>query len=152
MIWILLLVALIILGVGVALLFTWDCEALGGTMLAIGMILSIAVGIFAFVLACCCVDTFNVDKKIEMYETENAKIEEQMTLIVQNYMEHEQEVFGEITEKNVMSYITLYPDLRSDSLVAKQMEIYYANYEKITKLKEEQIMAPLYRWWCYFGG
>jgi predicted RND superfamily exporter protein len=152
MIWILLLVALIMIGVGFALLEgSYNFQALGGVLMVIGIVIAIVLSIFAIVLTCCCVDTIKIKEKIEMYETENTKIEEQMTLIVQKYMEHEQKVFDEVTEKNVMSYIALYPELRSDSLVSKQMKIYYNNHEKITKLKEEQIMAPIYRWWVYFG-
>lgn len=134
MIWILLLVALIIaiLG-GVIAEKSYNFEGLGIGICVVGLTLAVTLTVVAIVLVCCCFDTEKIEEKIEMYGGENAKIEEQMTIIVQKYMEHEQEVFGEITEKNVMSYITLYPELRSDSLVAKQMEIYYANYEKITK-------------------
>ena len=152
MIWILLLVALIIAVVGFIIYCkSYDYEAVGIAIISIGIGLAVILSVAALALIFNCMDAAKIEEKIEMYETENAKIEQQMTVIVQKYQEHEQEVFGEVTEKNVMSYITLYHELRSDALVAKQMEIYYANHEKITKMKEQQIMASLYRWWVYFG-
>jgi hypothetical protein len=153
MIWIIFLIALSvgILGVVIYEKAPCDYETVGIVMGMIGFVIAFVGFIFALAFTCMCVDTAKTEEKIEMYETENAKIEQQMMVIVQKYQEYEQEIFGEVTEKNVMFYITLYPELRSDSLVEKQMSIYYSNHEKIAKLKENQIMASLYRWWVYFG-
>ena len=152
MIWILLAIALLIGLLGVEVYSrSFDFEAVGAALCVVGFSLALAAGIAATILTGCCADVAKVDEKIELYEAENAAIEQRMMEIVQRYQEHEQEIFGEITEKNAMVYITLYPELRSDSLVEKQMTIYYSNHEKLMYLKEQQLIAPLYRWWVYFG-
>ena len=151
MIWIFILVAIAIVFLGYIISERFDFFTFGTIICAIGVVSVIILTIASFVLIGFCAEVAVIDEKIEMYEVENAKIEQQMTVIVQNYQKHEAEIFGEVTEKNVMSLVTLYPELRSDSLVEKQMEVYYDNYEKITELKEDQIMASVYRWWVYFG-
>lgn len=153
MIWILFAIALLIALLGVVICSrSFDFEDVGFALSIVGFSLAVVAGIVAIILTCCCADVAKVDEKIELYEAENAAIEQRMMEIVQRYQEHEQEIFGEITEKNAMAYITLYPELRSNSLIEKQMTIYYSNHEKIMYLKEEQLIAPLYRRWVYFGG
>jgi hypothetical protein len=131
----------------------WDTEhenaglAICVPFSAIVVVLAIA----ALILTILCFDTARIDERIDMYETENAKIEQQLADVVRMYQEYEQETFDKVTEKNVMSYISLYPELKSDSMIEKQMAVYYNNYEKLAELKETQIMAPIYRWWVYFG-
>ena len=50
-----------------------------------------------------------------------------------------------------MVAISLYPELKSNELVAKQLEIYTANNEQIKKLKAEQANLSTSKWWLYFG-
>lgn len=152
MIWILLVIALLIGFLGGEIYDrSFDFEQIGFTLSIVGFSFAVVAGIAAIILTCCCFDVAKIDEKIELYEVENAAIEQRMMEIVQRYQAREQEIFGEITEKNAMTYITLYPELRSDSLIEKQMTLYYSNHEKLVYLKEQQLMAPLYRWWVYFG-
>lgn len=51
-----------------------------------------------------------------------------------------------------MTLITLYPELKSDKLVQKQINIYVDNNKKIKILKEKQINGKVLKWWLYFGG
>lgn len=152
MIWVLLLIFFVIGVLGYAICsVSIDYEGVGGGVSIFGFTFSIITFFVAIWLLVSCVETAKIDEKIKMYETENDKIEQQLMVIIQNYQKYEQEIFGEVTKKNVVSFITLFPELRSDSLVEKQMSVYYSNHEKITSLKEKQIMASLYRWWVYFG-
>lgn len=93
-----------------------------------------------------------VDEKIEMYSTENGKIETQIAGVVQQYQEYEQETFDKVAPKDAMTLVTLYPELKSDELVQKQIAVYVENNEKIKELKEEKINGSVNRWWLYFGG
>ena len=132
MIWILFAIALLIGILGLVIYVrSFDFEDVGCALCVVGFSLALVAGIAAIILTCCCADVSKVDEKIELYETENAAIEQRMMEIVQRYQEHEQEIFGEVTEKNAVAYITLYPELRSDSLVEKQMTIYYSNHEQL---------------------
>lgn len=91
------------------------------------------------------------DKKIELYQEQNSKIEEQMEVAVKTYMEYEKETY---TDLKVDSYIMIankYPELKSDKLVQEQINLYMENNKKITQLKENKIDKSIYRFWLYFG-
>ena len=58
-----------------------------------------------------------IDSRISMYEEENAKIEKSISTAVQGYMDFESETFTNLKDEDAMSLITLYPELKSDTLV-----------------------------------
>ena len=57
----------------------------------------------------------------------------------------------EVKPENYITLVSLYPELKADALVSKQIEIYISNNEKIKELKEFKINGSIYRWWLYFG-
>lgn len=93
-----------------------------------------------------------IDDKIAMYESQNAKIEEQISDVVERYMEYESGVFTEVSSDSAITLVALYPDLKSDALVESQIELYTDNNRKITELMEKKINGSVTRWWLYFGG
>ena len=93
-----------------------------------------------------------VDEKITMYQEENTKIEEQIATMVKQYQEYETDIFESVTPESAMTLVTLYPELKSDTLVQKQIEVYLSNNERIKELKEEKINGSVLRWWVYFGN
>lgn len=92
-----------------------------------------------------------IDQKIEMYEQENIKIEQQVETAVKAYQEHEKDVFTSVKPDSYMQLVTLYPELKSDMLVQTQIETYQENNQKIKELKEQAINGNVKRWWLYFG-
>ena len=87
-----------------------------------------------------------------MYQEENKKIEQDIDRIVQEYLEHEQDTFSGLKpEDSSITLITLFPELKSDSLVQKQLEIYTKNNAQIKELKEEKINLSTTKWILYFG-
>ena len=101
----------------------------------------------------CSVRSLNViDDKIAMYESQNTKIEEQISDVVERYMEYESGVFTEVSSDSAITLVALYPDLKSDALVESQIELYTDNNRKITELMEKKINGSVTRWWLYFGG
>ena len=93
-----------------------------------------------------------IDAKIVMYQEENKKIEQDIDRIVQEYLEHEQDTFSGLKpEDSSITLITLFPELKSDSLVQKQLEIYTKNNAQIKDLKEEKINLSTTKWILYFG-
>lgn len=123
---------------------------------------SVLMGIFAFLLAVCviaiivlCVQVSNLnvlDDKIAMYEEENGKIETQIAEAVKQYQEYEHNIFIEVAPESAVTLVSLYPELKADTLVQKQLEIYIANNEQIKSLKAAKISGSVKRWWLYFGG
>jgi hypothetical protein len=93
-----------------------------------------------------------IDDKIAMYEAENQKIELQIADTVKQYQAYESGIFSEVSPENAVTYVSLYPDLKADTLVQKQIEVYAENNEQIKELKEQQISGDVKRWWLYFGG
>ena len=93
-----------------------------------------------------------IDSKIAMYKEENATIEQDIDKIVQEYLNHEHDTFTDLkTEENSITLVTLFPELKSDTLVQQQLEIYVANNAKIKALREEKIELAKKRWILYFG-
>lgn len=93
-----------------------------------------------------------IQDKIEMYESENAKIDSQICEIVEGYKSYEKETFEKISNKSANVLVELYPDLKTNELVQKQMEIYMSNKNKVVSLQEDLINQKPLRWWLYFGG
>ncbi|MBO4979446.1 MAG: hypothetical protein J6D16_03470, partial [Clostridia bacterium] len=125
----------------------------------VGMAIS---GVFVFVFILCLVVALIlsvgvsklkvIDPQIEMYEQENAVIEEQISAVVKQYQEYETGIFANAKTESSVTLVALYPDLKADALVKKQIEVYLENNEKIKELKEKKINGDVIRWWLYFGG
>lgn len=98
-----------------------------------------------------------VDKKIAMYEEENKNIQTQVAEIVKNYQDYEKETYTEslknidLSNTDVVVLAQLYPDLKSNEMINKQIEIYQENNKKIKELKEQKINDEMSKWWLYFG-
>ena len=93
-----------------------------------------------------------IDDRIAMYEEENARIERQVADVVEQYQKYETDIFMEVAPENAVTMVSLYPELKSDSLVQAQIEIYTENNKTIRNLRDKQIKGNVCRWWLYFGG
>lgn len=101
----------------------------------------------------CCYDVSQskvIDRKINMYQEENANIEKEITNIVNSYKDYEKEIISNISDMEVL-FIKI-PELKSSELVKTQMNTYMENNKKIKELKEEKINYNVSKWWIYFGG
>lgn len=92
-----------------------------------------------------------IDKKIEMYQEENTKIENDIDMLVKQYMEHEKKTLSEFKSESSITLVNLYPDLKSNELVQQQLNIYVENNNKIKELKNNKLEYQLSKWWLYFG-
>jgi hypothetical protein len=97
------------------------------------------------------------DKKIEMYEEENNNIQNSVSQIVESYKNYEQNTYSESLKSidtnntDIIVLTQLYPELKSNEMVNKQIDIYQENNNKIKGLKEEKINNEIAKWWLYFG-
>lgn len=127
-------------------------EVSGGVTMFFGISGGV-ISFITFIVLCVSVSGLKViDAKIEMYQTENTNIENQITECVKQYQQYETDIFTEVTPESAVTLISLYPELKADTLVAKQIEVYLANNQKIKELKESKISGDVYRWWLYFGS
>ena len=150
MIIVIFVVALLLVFVGMNLVDR-DFEAAGTIVGTVSAIIA-AVAFFAFIALCVKVSWLHVlDQKIQMYEEENARIEAQISEAVTQYQAYEKEVFVEVAPESAVTLVALYPELKADTLVQKQVEIYIKNNQTIKGLKEKQINGTVLKWWLYFG-
>lgn len=144
-------ILLLILGIGLLCCAFIDND--------IGEVLSVFGGIFFIVSLvgiiiniAFLVNGRTLDDKIAMYEEENAAIEQGVDVLVKDYYRHESDTYSSLTPENAVLFASAYPELQSNELATKQLEIYVENNNKIKGLKEDQINLSRNRFWLYFGG
>ena len=98
------------------------------------------------------------DSKISMYQEENNNIQQEISTIVSNYMQYEKdtnkiasEIIPNTMQGGILVLTELYPELKSNDLVNKQIDIYVENNKKIKDLKEQKLNNMVSKWWLYFG-
>jgi hypothetical protein len=94
---------------------------------------------------------YALDEKIQMYSEENAKIEENVSAIVQNYMDFETSTYEKFKDEDALNLVSLFPELKSDSLVQDLLVVYVDNTNEIKKLKTKKIELSTVKWKLYFG-
>ena len=92
-----------------------------------------------------------IDEKIAMYQEENASIERQVAVVVEDYMIHENVMYDKAKVESPIVLAQMYPDLKSNELCQQLINVYIENNEKLKSLKESKIDGSVYRWWLYFG-
>lgn len=144
------LIALTVLFFVLTLLCWFKCKdeetaCVPGFFFFVFLVISIFVGIGV-------VNGRTLDSKIAMYTEENENIETEMNSLVEQYMNYESGTYGELKGESSITLVSLYPELKADTLVTKQIEVYIANNEKIKNLKEKKINLSVKKWWLYFGS
>lgn len=141
--------------VGVIVLGAWiyneSNEIAGGAVLTCGIIGSIVSFIALIVLAVSVSQLKVIDNKIEMYQYENEKIESQIVDCIEQYQKYESDIFTEVAPESAITLVALYPELKSDTLVSKQIDVYLENNKTIKDLKSKKINGSVWSWWLYFG-
>ena len=153
MILLILVIGILMVTLGIVLYDKLDYgkDKIGKIFQIIGTVATIISTIVTIVLLVCVLNRVNIDKKIAIYEEENTKIEQQIADTVKQYQEYETGIFTEVAPESSITLVALYPELKSDTLVQSQIEVYVENNKTIKELKSSAINAPVYRWWLYFG-
>ena len=112
-------------------------------------VLSIVAGICCYIILEDLCEIPIIEQKIIVYQDENKKIEEEIHTIVENYKDYESGIFDK--NASVSTIVNLYPELKSDSLVKQQIDIYQKNNEQIKKLKVSLLEAKKAKFMLYFG-
>lgn len=149
-----------ILAAGIFVMIKWgkqlyreDREWTFFTLNAIGGLGCIIVAILALIFAIKYSGARVIDQRIAMYETENQQIEERIGSLVNNYMAYESDTYEKVDNgDDTIALVSLFPELKSDTLVERQIEVYMSNNKQIKELKEEALAYKVYAWWLFFGG
>lgn len=131
---------------------SYEFEEFGTIGGIIGACITICLLIWAVVLGYEVTELKTLDDQIAMYEAENKEIETQIETAVLAYQKYESDIFEGLKSESYITLVSLYPELKSDTLVQKQIEVYIANNETIKSLKEKKIKGTVKKWWLYFGG
>lgn len=106
---------------------------------------------YIIVNICTVVDASVIDEKIALYEESNEVIESELDLLVKNYMNYESDTLSQFKSESSTTLVTMFPELKADTLVQQQLNTYKENTAIIRQLKEEQLKASVAKWWLYFG-
>ena len=78
----------------------------------------------------------SIKNNIALYEEENKKIESSISTLVREYEKDKGNMSAKKDESTIME-VVLYPDLASNELVQKQIQIYNRNNEAMNEMKEK---------------
>ena len=161
---IILIIALAILATGIVLCVLGDYYHRGGIcrwaydhdfmpifLIAVGVVITIVTLIFIIDFGYACSSEEAIGVKIEMYQQENQHIETVVAEVVKDYQDYESQTFAKLAPQEIMVAVSMYPELKSNELVAEQLKIYASNNDKIKSLKTKQIDLMTKKWWLYFG-
>jgi hypothetical protein len=143
--------AFIALAIGIIIYIKVDSDV-GFMINTIATVCLIIFIIPAIGIGACISDKACADEKIALYQSENNRIEREISMIVENYKDYEKDTFAEFKRKDATTLVTMFPELKSDKLVCKQIDIYNKNKQKIVALKEDKISIKPLKWWLYFGS
>ena len=94
-------------------------------------------------------------KQLSIYVEENAKIEKVIDDTIASYKEYEGNTYKDFKlddSTDITVKVNTYPELKSNELVIKQLEIYQKNTETIKQLKADIAEVSLFKWLLYFGN
>ena len=153
MLYVLLAVFIVVLIIAEILVNRFEvCEGLAFTAGFISLF-GIAATVIAILVIAPDVNTeFVIDQKIQLYEQENAIIEQRIDTVVQEYMAYEKETYADLSAVDPVARVALFPELKADTMVQAQIQTYTQNWEKILSLKEEKVNLITKRWWLSFGN
>lgn len=144
-------ICLVCISLGIIFWFKKPYSDAGPTVFAISLIMLVVI------IICC---LFNVNKivkantleqKITVYQEEMTNIENSINPVVQNYLDHEKETYTALTPDNAVIFASIYPELSSNEIVQKQLNIYNEYLISIKNLKLEIAEISTAKWWLYFG-
>lgn len=151
MIFVILGICILMLIAGCFMVYNLDWDRIGTVLSACSLAATLACIIMITCLGIAVSKQGVVDDKIAMYLEENTKIEEQVNILVDEYMEHESEVYSNAKVTSPVVLAQMYPEIKADDMIRSQIDIYLANNEQIKALKLQKINGSVYRWWLYFG-
>lgn len=95
---------------------------------------------------------FGIQEKIQIYEDQNAQIEQSIDAAVKAYCEHEQITYVQMSDGAVALVAAAYPELASSELVKTQMEVWTSNSSELKDLKSDLVDFHRAQYFLYFGG
>lgn len=146
------LTLILLLSIGFSIFFYSKREDLDRDLFILVAVPILVIPLFIqILLIASLISGLNLDSRIELYQSQNAEIESKIQATVASYLAHEKQAYRDLKSDNAIAVVSAYPELHSNELVKKQIEVYEDNNKKILGLKEEKLNQSVYKWWLYFG-
>ena len=120
------------------------------------LILSFAVSFISFIAILVVGATYNYDSttinnRLVVLEEQNQIVLAQIEPLVQQALEYESNTYKEfkLDAAKVIAFTQLYPDLKANSFLNKQIDIILANQEEIKQLKLDKAALDAYHFWLW---
>lgn len=110
-------------------------DSLGRTIIAIGLAILISSLLIGGFYSLFLMSALSTREELNVYTEQNKEIESKLKTTLDNYLEHENEVFKGSKNDDAVYLISLYPELKSDKLVKEQIEVYIDNNNEIKSKK-----------------
>ena len=120
------------------------------TLNYVGGILASLALVVIIPIACAYSNVMVIDDKIALYEEENTDIEHNIGALVESYKDYESETFENFKLDNPHMVFSMYPELKSNELATKYIELYISNNAQIKQLKEEKLDYEVLKWCLLF--
>lgn len=100
------------------------------------------------------IDVKSVNEQIEIVETANQELEEEIAVSVQTYIDYEgKELFAlkpDVSSADLVAFAESYPELKSSQLIQEQIVTYKENKEEIVKLKKDKVRKQvIMKFWLF---
>ena len=117
-------------------------------------IVSISIFIILFIVGLVVVHNYNAlkavsDEQIAIMQERNEKLCKEIEPIIRSYIKYEEDTYKNlkpISQEKIIAY-AMYPQLASNKLVQKQIEIIKDNEDKITFLKLKKTELKTFKFW-----
>lgn len=132
-------------------LYSSDNEVIYYALNTVGCIIILVSLIAALIMGIDYSNARVIDEKIALYEEENTRIEQVVNDAVVQYMQYETDTYTNLRPTDPTVLVTLYPELKTNELVAKQLDLYVENNNTIKELRCEKLDYKVLSWWLFFG-
>ncbi len=130
------LTLILLLSIGFSIFFYSKQEDLDRDLFILVAVPILVIPLFIqILLIASLISGLNLDSRIELYQSQNAEIESKVQATVASYLAHERQAYKDLKPDNAIAVVSAYPELHSNELVKKQIEVYEDNNKKILKKK-----------------
>ena len=96
-------------------------------------------------------DSSTINSRLTVLEEQNTTVLTQIEPLVQQALEYESNTYKDfkLDVAKIIAFTQLYPDLKANSFLNKQIDIILANQEEIKQLKLDKASLNAYHFWLW---
>lgn len=144
MLYILLVIGLILLIVGITK-YEDALTVLGATIFVVFFfVTAVVAGLYNY-------DKSTIDSRLPVIEEQNTIVLSQIEPLVQQALEYESNTYKDfkLDANKLIAFTQLYPDLKANDFLNKQIDIILANQQEIKQLKLDKASLNAYHFWLW---